>query len=158
MFRLPNGTLAAFYGSCHSETPRPAPYLTGRWNVGLAVLPAFGQPFVRMPFGTVNPVPLNANHTLGHAENPVVTWLPHRQLYVAVFDDLASEADGFGLAQSADGVHWTGALVPVPGGARTPLALVLDPADPANTTALVFFTRIDAAGYENVHMARFQLQ
>jgi hypothetical protein len=147
-FVLPNGTWAAFYGSCHSEASPPSGYLPGRWNVGLATTSSLGSPFVRMPFGTVNPSPLNG----GYAENPVVTYVASQKMYIAVFDFLNREADGFGLAWSTDGVAWAAELVPVPGGARTPLAAVLEDGGMVS----VFFTRI-VGSFEEVHVATMQL-
>lgn len=144
--------LLAFYGSCHAESPPPAPYNPGRWNVGLASLASINSSFLREPFSTINPV--DFNH--GYAENPIVTWAPKHQLLLAVFDSLNTESQGFGLAVSSDGLNWSAEqLAPVPEGARTPLRLHF--LDEAETTVLVFYTRRDATNYEMINVGTFEV-
>eukprot|EP01051_Picozoa_sp_SAG22_P010384 SAG22_NODE_933_length_6434_cov_5.195264_3_plen_69_part_00 len=51
-----------------------------------------------------------------------------QRLYIALFDDLFAEARGFGVTFSSDGLTWAtpAAVVAVPGGARTPMASMLE--------------------------------
>ena len=142
-YQLPNGTWAAFYGSAHTEIP--STYKGGKWLNGLATADKLGGQFERLlPSSLVN---LNG----GGSENPVVTWLPApHNVYIAVFDDLFEESSGFGFTWSTDGLAWQtpGTVVPVPGGARTPLASIFE----ANGTLTVYYT---AGG--NVHRSHFLL-
>lgn len=130
-FRLPNGSYAAWYGSAHTETVPPAPFKTPSWWNGLVTVEKLGDPFQRMlPDSRVD---LNG----GGSENPVVTYIPQYKLYIAVFDNLWAEAQGFGFTWSTDGVTWAKAIsVTVKGGARTPLAAFLED----DGTLTVFYT------------------
>ena len=147
-FMLPdNKTWAAFYGSAQTEKiPRPH----GIWWNGLATTSTLGQPFVRqIPNAKVD---FNG----GGSENPVVTYLSKQGVYVALFDDLFDEARGFGMSYSADGLTWaTPAVdVPVPGGARTPMASILS--DESHLS--VYYTNYGVVGGpERVMRAEFEL-
>lgn len=124
--------------------------LTQWWN-GLCTTSKLGAPFIRrLPTAKVN---LNG----GGSENPVVTWLPQHGLYIALFDDLFAEAKGFGVTFSSDGLSWAtpAAVVAVPGGARTPMASMLE--DDGSLT--VFFTDYGVGGGpERIFRATFELK
>lgn len=131
-FRLANGSFAAFYGSAHSELPAPSPYRRPHmWNNGLVLADALGDAFRRVtPSSLVN---LNG----GQSENPIVTYAPSYGLYVAVFDYLSDEGQGFGISTSRDGLTWSAShIVGVPGGVRTPQGFILESDD----TASLFYT------------------
>lgn len=155
-YRLPNKTWMAFYGSAHTEAHPPPQYQQPHmWNVGLATTPALGAPFKRLPMG-INPVPLDG--TTGHVENPVVTFVPQMNLYIAVFDYLGHEGEGLGFSYSFDGLEWAnGTVVPIPGGCRTPLvAMLVDGPSAPNDQPLnvaVFYTQNRALWVANVTLA-----
>merc|ERR1712232_787694 len=103
-----------------------------QWNVGLVTTNRIGAPFSR-----VKPSAL-VNFNNGSAENPIVTFLPSFGVYLAVFDDLVNELHGFGMSTSRDLLRWSPRTrVPVPGGARTPLAVI--PED--DGTVSIFLTK-----------------
>jgi len=149
-FLLPdNMTWAAWYGSAQTQKiPRPH----GIWWNGLVTTSKLGQPFVRrLPSALVD---LNG----GGSENPVVAYLAKEKLYLALFDDLFREGEGFGMSYSVDGLTWaTPAVnVSVPGGARTPMASLLSLSDPSKLS--VFYTNYGVAGGpEQIRHAEFQL-
>jgi len=74
-------------------------------------------------------------------ENPTVTKLSRpdgSSVFVAVFDTVYSEAHGFGMSWSEDGVTWSpGVDVALPRGCRTPLGLI----DEGHGIAKMLFTR-----------------
>ena len=142
-------TWAAWYGSAQTQKiPRPH----GIWWNGLVTTSKLGQPFVRrLPSALVD---LNG----GGSENPVVAYLAKEKLYLALFDDLFREGEGFGMSYSVDGLTWaTPAVnVSVPGGARTPMASLLSLSDPSKLS--VFYTNYGVAGGpEQIRHAEFQL-
>jgi hypothetical protein len=146
-FVLPDGRRwAAFYGSAETQIPasHQRPHIW--WN-GLAIAQSLGGKFVR-----VTPSSL-VNFNGGGSENPVVTFIPKHKLYVAVFDDLHDEANGFGLSWSADGLTWAtpAARVLVPGGTRTPMASILEE---DGETLSVYYT---AGAPERIWHGRFRL-
>lgn len=81
----------AFYGSSDMKS---------FFRVGLASAPSLAGPWNRLPYG--NPVALSGPRG---SENPIVTRLKSGR-YVAVFETVFSE-DGFGYADSEDGLHWS---------------------------------------------------
>ena len=127
-FLATGNKLMGFYGSA---TLDKAPI---RWLVGLATAPYVGGKWERMSTG--NPV----NWTDFHTENPIVSYLPVHDIYVAVFDYLSQESTSFGFVYSYDGILWPrfAQAVEVPGGARTPLALI--PIDETETKFYIFYT------------------
>ena len=62
----------------------------------------------------------------GRTENPIVTRRPDdAHTFQMIYDDLGGESRGFGYACSDDGLSWSaGTTVAVPGGTRTPFALI----------------------------------
>ena len=82
-----------FYGSSDAKS----------WfRVGLAAAPSLAGPWKRLT--GLNPVTLSGPRG---SENPVVTRLASGR-YVAVFETVFRE-DGFGYADSLDGIHWSAA-------------------------------------------------
>jgi len=79
--------------------------------------------------------------TSAYNENPVVTELRRpsgERIFVAVFDSVQNEHQGFGMSWSEDGIRWRpGVDVPLPGGCRTPLGLI----DEGDGLATLLFTR-----------------
>ena len=143
-----NETWAAYYGSAQTEKiPRPH----GIWWNGLVTTKKLGDRFVRrLPSAKVD---LNG----GGSENPVVTYLPQHSLYIALFDDLFAEAKGFGFSFSADGLTWEtpAAVVAVPGGTRTPMALMLED----DGSLSVFYSNYGVGGGpERIFHAKFELK
>ena len=145
-----NKTWAAWYGSAQTQIPknqRPR----GIWWNGLATTPKLGDRFVRrLPLAKVN---LNG----GGSENPVVTFLPQHGVYFALFDDLFAEAKGFGFSYSVDGLEWKtpAAVVTVPGGSRTPMALMLED----DGSLSVFYSDYGVGGGpERIFHAKFSLR
>lgn len=135
-----NLTWAAFYGSAQTQHAATRPHNLS-WYTGLVTTSVLGDPFLRKTPSSL----VDFNH--GFSENPIVTYLPVKSSYIAVFDDLNAEAQGFGVSWSRDGLHWDtpAALVLVPGGARTPLAAL---PEPDGKTLSVFYTayvRVQAA-------------
>jgi hypothetical protein len=135
-YPLPNGTWAGLYGSAHTESSPVA-----GWVIGFATSPSLLGPWSRFPEDDPELVYMTTNTT----ENPMVFPLPAGMgappgAVMAVFDYIGQEGTGFGIACSQDGVTWPrGALVPTPGGARTPFSLLpMTPADVrANRAALL---------------------
>lgn len=126
-------TWAAFYGSAKTELCPPVTRILTQnvsqqfnndycyWNVGLVTTSTLGSDFRRqLPTSLVN---LNG----GYAENPIVTYLAQKDVYVAVFDDLRNQNTGFGVSWSKDGLNWSlsSEVVGVPTGTRTPLRAYL---------------------------------
>ena len=127
-----NKTWAAFYGSAQTEHATARPHNMS-WYNGLVTTSRLGDPFVRRTPSSL------VNFNQGFSENPIVSYLASRKAYIAVFDALDAEANGFGVSWSSDGMNWDtpAALVAVPGGARTPLAAL--PEDDGKTLS-VFYT------------------
>jgi lysophospholipase L1-like esterase len=105
------------------------------FRVGLAESPALSGPWKRRDG---NPITLSGPRG---SENPVVTRLKSGR-YVAVFETVFRE-DGFGYADSADGIHWSEArelplLAPLDAlrKVRTPLGLI----EEDDGTFSVFYT------------------
>lgn len=154
-YRLPNGTFAAFVGedSFLAFASHPA----GPWRVTTSQKAA-----ISTPLSTYN-------------ENPTVTELSRpdgSSVFVAVFDTVYNEVQGFGLSWSEDGILWSpGVDIPVPHGCRTPLGLI----DGGDGKATMLFTRrfadcdnqtalptngadaISPASCANVYAATFQV-
>lgn len=133
-YPLDDGTWAALVGTSHQETPDA--YGPGKWPVSLATAPALGGPWTRHNPGGGDPadapcVDLNG----GYSENPIVSRRPDDpRAFQLVMDAIGSEGTGFGYATSEDGLVWSpAALVPTPGGCRTPFGLV--PMTPAEVAA-----------------------
>ena len=135
-----------FYGSCNAHS----------WfKVGLAESPKLAGPWKRV--SALNPVTIAG--TRG-TENPVVTQLKSGR-YVALFEIVARE-NGFGYAESMDGIHWSKSKELLLKAApqqirkvRTPLGLVAEP----DGTFTVFFTgyaRADSWG--EVWMVRVKVE
>ena len=145
-FRGPGGAappLLALYGSSDGGS---------YWSVGLASSPSGSVrgPWERAAAG--NPLQINGQRT----ENPIVLAVtpPNalQPLLVAVFDDIAGEAEGFGLTWSLDGAAWAPAQrVAVPGGARAPMGL-LDNGD--GTLLVVMNVR---GTYDSLYVASFAM-
>jgi len=135
-----------FYGSCNGHN----------WfKVGLAEAPELAGPWKR--FTAVNPVDLVG---MRGPENPVVHRLKSGR-YIALFEVVARE-NGFGYADSPDGIHWTkGAellLTEAPKTlrkVRTPLGLVPE-ADGSFTIFFTGYTRAESWG--EVWMARVRVK
>lgn len=124
-YRLPNGSWAALVGTSHQEGGwRPAAPGEGKWPVSLATAPSLRGPWTRHnPAGKPADAPC-VNVSNGHTENPIVSRLSDGS-FLALFDDLAAEYEGFGVSCSPDGVRWPhGDVVRVGGGVRTPFGLV----------------------------------
>jgi len=137
-----NGKYYGFYGSALSQY---TDFNKMKWEVGLAESSSIKGPWTRLATNPVNLTPA------GTCENPVVSNLPDGT-YVAIFDYIKSENLGFGFTFSSDGVHWNlGQLITIPGGCRTPLALVPE----GNDMYTLFYTRVD--GYECLHVATLKL-
>ena len=125
-----------FYGSSDAKS----------WfRVGLADSPRLAGPWKRLK--ALNPVTLGGPRG---TENPVVTRLKSGR-YVAVFESIFRE-DGFGYADSLDGIHWSGARElqlkispPMLQKVRTPLGLVPEP-DGSFTVLYTSFARADGWG------------
>ena len=124
-FALPDGRLAAFVGENHLMATATSP--RGPWIVeegsGAAGLAAIGT------------------NRSAYNENPVVSTVRSATgsvVYVAVFDTVYNEHEGFGLSTSRDGQHWSkGVDVALPGGCRTPLGVI----DEGDGFATMLFTR-----------------
>ena len=132
------GALLALYGSSDGDS---------YWSVGLASSPsgAMRGPWVRAPAG--NPLQINAQRT----ENPIVLQVGPAA-WLAVYDSIRSERDGFGLTWSPDGRDWAqGVLVPVPGGVRAPMAALAQD----DGSVLIIFNRQGA--FDALWAARFAL-
>ena len=115
------------------------------FRVGLAEAPSLAGPWKRLT--ALNPVTLSGPRG---SENPVVTRLESGR-YVAVFESVFRE-DGFGYADSLDGVHWSAArelqLHVSPDHlqkTRTPLGLVPEP-DGLFTVLYTGFAKADGWG------------
>ena len=146
-FHAPGGALPplfALFGSSDGAS---------YWSVGLAAS-ASGSirgPWARAAAG--NPLAVNGQRM----ENPIVLAVvpPNASspLLIAVYDDIAGEAEGFGLTWSLDGVAWAaGQVVAVDGGgARAPMGLL----DMGDGTVLVIFNRKSA--YDSLWTARFAI-
>ena len=154
-YRLRNGSFAAFVGESHYLALAEAP--AGPWRII-----SHESSAVATPSSSFN-------------ENPVVSVLRRHDgssLWVAVFDTVFNEAEGFGFTWSEDGLAWhAGQDVALTGGCRTPLGLV----DEGNGTVSLLFTRrwpdcgdqsalpnngasaITPAMCANVHMATFSV-
>ena len=147
-----NVTWAAFYGSAQTElVPRPAG--KGIWWNGLVTTRKLGTPFKRRQPSSL--VDFNG----GGSENPVVTFLPKANLYLAVFDDLFGEAKGFGISFSANGLDWStpASVVAVPGGARTPMATIVEPDGGLSIYYTSWVTGPSGARKEQIFHGRFRL-
>eukprot|EP00039_Didymoeca_costata_P033050 m.40503 g.40503 ORF g.40503 m.40503 type:complete len:222 (+) comp9668_c0_seq1:578-1243(+) len=117
-FKLKNSTFAAFYGSAHTRNPRPP----DAWKNGIVLAEEIGGNFTRLlPSSLVN-------FNNGGSENPIVTYLSSYSLYLAVFDDLHAQSQGFGYSTSIDGLNWKtpASIAVVPGGTRTPQGSFLE--------------------------------
>ena len=146
------GGWAAFVGTSHQETPNPWPQPGGgKWPVSLATAPALTGPWTRLnaadPAAPADAPCVDLNG--GFSENPIVSRrrVGNVSLYQVVHDDLNAEADGFGYGCSLDGVQWPPtALVPLPGGCRTPFGLVpMTPAEVAvHTPAILAWGAVNA--------------
>jgi lysophospholipase L1-like esterase len=125
-----------FYGSCNGQS----------WfKVGLAESPGLAGPWKRLT--QLNPVTISGERG---TENPVVTRLKSGR-YVAVFETIARE-NGFGYAESSDGVHWSRAKELLLRAApkqirkvRTPLGMVAEP-DGSFTIFFTGYSRMDGWG------------
>lgn len=120
-FMLRNGSYAAFVGEDHYLAIAMA--ASGPWQVSNSHRVAISTP------------------SSAYNENPVVTELDRpdgTRIFVAVFDTVQSESQGFGMSWSEDGLHWhPGVDVPLPRGCRTPLGLI----DEGDGLASLLFTR-----------------
>jgi len=125
-----------FYGSCNAQN----------WfKVGLAEAPRLAGPWKRLT--ALNPVGIAG--TRG-TENPVVTRLKNGR-YIALFEVIARE-NGFGYADSSDGINWSKASELVLTAApvrlrkvRTPLGLVPEN-DGSYTIFFTGYTRAESWG------------
>ena len=139
-------TWLGFYGSCNGKN----------WfKVGLAEAPGLAGPWKRL--AALNPVGIAS--TRG-PENPVVLRLKSGR-YIAVYEVVARE-DGFGYADSPDGIHWSKGseltLTEAPKRlrkVRTPLGLVPEP-DGSFTILFTGYTR--AENWGEVWMARVRVE
>ena len=135
-----------FYGSCNAQD----------WfKIGLASASNLAGPWKRCT--ALNPVMLSGQRG---TENPVVTHLASGR-YIAVFETIARE-DGFGYAESRDGIHWSEAKELVLKVSpktirkvRTPLGLVPE-SDGTFTVLFTGYTRIDDWG--EVWLARIKVE
>ena len=135
-----------FYGSCNGHN----------WfKVGLAEAPSLAGPWKRCT--AMNPVPLAGDRG---PENPVVHRLKSGR-YLALFEVVARE-NGFGFADSADGIHWSmGGELPLTAAplklrkVRTPLGVVPEP-DGTFTVFFTGYTRSDSWG--EVWMVRVKVE
>jgi lysophospholipase L1-like esterase len=140
------GKWMGFYGSCNGHS----------WfKVGLAEASKLAGPWKRC--SALNPVTIAG--TRG-TENPVVTRLKSGR-YVALFEIIARE-NGFGYAESMDGIHWSKAKELLLQAAphqirkvRTPLGLVAEP-DGTFTVFFTGYTRTDSWG--EVWMVRVKVE
>jgi hypothetical protein len=138
-----NKTWAAFYGSAQTQHAGTTPHNLS-WYNGLVTTSQLGGEFVRQRPSSL--VDFNG----GFSENPIVTYLPAKGLYIAVFDALDAEWEGFGVSWSIDGLSWDtpAAIVRVPGGARTPLAAMLEPGGSGSTMSVFYtaYTKVPVPG------------
>ena len=132
-YQLTDGTWAGVAGTSmqqHSWKPG-APGSgqdKGKWPVSLATAPAISGPWARFN-PTNSSFPQDApclDINGGRTENPIVTRRPDDpHTFQMIYDDLGGESRGFGYACSEDGLSWSaGTAVTVPGGTRTPFALI----------------------------------
>jgi hypothetical protein len=125
-FMLNDGTWAALVGTSHQENPDK--YGPGKWPVSLATANSLFGPWTRRNIHNASApadapcVDLNG----GYSENPIVSRRPDdAQAFHLVIDYLGREGSGFGYSCSSNGFDWdSAALIPVPGGTRTPFGLL----------------------------------
>ena len=124
------------------------------FRVGLAEAPSLSGPWKRL--AGLNPVTLSGPRG---SENPIVTRLKSGR-YVAVFETVFRE-DGFGYADSLDGIHWSEAkelqLQISPEHielTRTPLGLVAEP-DGSFTILYTGFSK--ATGWGELWLLKVQV-
>ncbi|KAL1529264.1 hypothetical protein AB1Y20_000218 [Prymnesium parvum] len=150
-YQLANGSWAAIVGTSHQESSwKPRRQGEGKWPVSLATAPKLAGPWTRYnPDGPPRDTPC-LNLSNGHTENPIVSRLPHKG-FMAIYDDLAHEFEGFGYSCSPDGVNWCrGAVLSVPGGCRTPFGLIELSAE----ELLRFASRVDQFGITTMDAIR----